>query len=224
MGLNVKGRIGIVQWMATTKDDGKWDRREVDMAALAAQRKDGKGVTKTGAKALAGIYNDPAAKFTKGAKEHLFEVLTEEMGIDPAKLTGADKTEDLKGYERLPRRGKLAFLTGNEGVESRYLGDLYAVEADVVRERMSGKWDETYAFADNRFREIYAENVDPNLEGYSFEGGLEDDYASLGVEVLKKGDEIFGYAITHTYNQGEQGFSHYFDHHGMYLGERDAGV
>lgn len=137
MGLNVKARIGIVGWMATTKDDGKWDRREVDMAALAAQRKDGKGPTKTGAKALAGIYNDPAAKFARGAKEHLFEVLTEEMGVDPAKLTGADKTQDMRGYERLPRAGKLAFLTGGaHGVEAEHLGDIFHVEKDVVRDRM----------------------------------------------------------------------------------------
>lgn len=224
MSLNVKGRIGIVKWMATTKDDGKWDRREVDMATLAAKAKRGDRFTKSGAQALAAIYNDPASKFVGGAKEHLFTVLTEEMGIDPAKLTGADKTKDLEAYEKLTRAGKLAFLTGDHGVEADHVGDLFDVRIDRVRDRMSGKWDETFEFADNRFRENWAEYFDADLEGYSFEAALEDDHAGLWIDALKKGDETYGYAITHTYNQGEQGFSHYFDHHGHYLGERDAGV
>lgn len=224
MAMNVKGRIGIVKWMATTKDDGKWDRREVDMATLAAKRKRGEGYTKSGATALSGIYNDPAAKFTRGAKEHLFTVLTEELGVDPAKLTGADKTKGLKDFEKLTRAGRLAFLTGNADVKSEHLGDIYDVRQVAVRDRMMGKWDATFEFADNRLRENWAEYFDPDLTDYSFEAGLEDDHAGMWIDTLKKGDETFGYAITHTYNQGEEGFSHYFDHRGQYLGERDAGV
>lgn len=226
MSLHVKARMNIVRWMATDKDDGAWDSRELEMARLGALRKGSDDTyTKTGVRFLVGEFNDPKAKFIGDAKDELFRMLTEEMGVDPAKLTGADKTQSLRDFEKLGHRGRFEFLkrayAGEDGFETRR--DNF-IEADVVRDRVSVKTAEMDERADEFYRGFYLDNIDPDIAGYSLGGALEDDYGSLGMETIEKNGEVFGYAYTWSHHQGEMADTMLFDNRGRFLGEIDTGV
>lgn len=217
--LSVKGRMNIVSWMATNQDDGAWDGRELQMLKLAAQRRNGSSFTKSGVGYMTGLYNDPAAKFVGDAKDKLHDILVGEMGVDPAKLTGADKTQTLRDFEKLGRQGKLAFLTTDRDLRPTEIG-LWDIPSQVVRDRVGAAESDVHDWATARYQEIWD---DLGWEDFSLEGAIEDDHGGFNLERLEKDGETYGFAITHTYNQGEQGFTRYLDHQGRQLGERDVG-
>ncbi len=223
MGLSINSRMNIVKWMATAKDDGKWDAREIRMLAEAAKYRHKDGYSKMGIRFATRLFNNEKTEYVHDAdKQSLYQLLIDEMGIDPVKLTGADKAQDLQDFEALSTEGRFEFLKAASGNGFR-LDEIstYEITSSVVRAVLNSKESDIYDWADTHYRERWD---DLGWDDYTLEGALEDDYAGIGLEKVVKDGETYGYVLTWSYNQGEMGTAHYFDHQGNELGEADAGV
>lgn len=223
MGLSINSRMNIVKWMATAKDDGKWDAREIRMLAEAAKYRRKDGFSKTGTRYLTRLFNNEQTEYVHDAdKQSLYHLLIDELRVNPVKLTGADKAKDLRDFETLSTEGRFEFLKAASGHGFTLDGTAtYEIESSVVRAAISSKESDIYDWADGYYRERWD---DLGWDDFTLEGALEDDYAGMNLEKVVKDGETYGFVLTWTYNQGEMGTAYYFDHQGNELGEIDAGV
>ncbi len=214
--------MNVISWMATKRGDGRWNSKELRILKEAARAARGDTFTKTGVREMAALYTNPAARFVGRAKDDLFNILVNEMGVDPAMLTGADKTDSFRDFEGLSRRGKEAFLVEAYSSPDFEIGSLEAdhVHPAPVRARIEKKIKQ----ANEQFAAWYQDITGISEADYNHAGALEDDYAGQSLETIQKNGELYGFVFTFTHSQGEMGDAFFMDHHGRVVGERDAGI